>query len=89
MRREKHPVVYTLFESSNGMKINYFGKCSNSPYQCAVHTPMGYLHGHGKTPLGAVYGAIKGVRTLDKEKLIGELEQFALQVKRENENREE
>lgn len=89
MRREKHPVAYTLFESSSGMKINYFGKCKNYPYQCAVHTPMGYLHGHGKTPLGAVYGAIKGVRTLDKEKLIGELEQFALQVKRENENREE
>ena len=40
MRRKKHPVAYTLFESSNGMKINYFGKCSNSPYQCAVHTPI-------------------------------------------------
>lgn len=89
MRREKHPVAYTLFESSSGMKINYFGKCKNYPYQCAVHTPMGYLHGHGKTPLGAVYNAMKEIRTLDKEKLIGELEQFALQVKRENENREE
>lgn len=89
MRREKHPVAYTLFESSNGMKINYFGKCSKSPYQCAVHTPMGYLHGHGRTPMGAVHEAMKGIRALDKDKLIGELEQFALYVKRENENRED
>lgn len=89
MRREKHPVAYTLFESSNGMKIHYFGKCSNSPYQCAVHTPMGYLHGHGRTPVGAVHDAMKGIRALDKARLIGELEQFALYVKRENENRED
>lgn len=89
MRREKHPVAYTLFESSNGMKIHYFGKCSKSPYQCAVHTPMGYLHGHGRTPVGAIYNAMKEIRMLDKNKLIGELEQFALYVKRENENREE
>lgn len=89
MRREKHPVVYTLFESSSGMKINYFGKCKNYPYQCAVHTPMGYLHGHGKTPVGAIYNAMKEIRMLDKNTLIGELEQFALYVRRENENREE
>lgn len=89
MRREKHPGVYTLFESSNGMKINYFGKCCNSPYQCAVHTPMGYLLGLGKTPIGAIYNVMKEIRMLDKAKLIGELEQFALYVKRENENRGE
>lgn len=88
MRREKHPVAYTLFESSNGMKINYFGKCKY-PYQCAVYTPMGYLHGHGRTPVGAVYNAMMEIRMLDKAKLIGELEQFALYVKRENENRED
>ena len=50
---------------------------------------MGYLHGHGRTPVGAVHEAMKGIRALDKDKLIGELEQFALYVKRENENREE